>query len=337
MLHQMMELIVCPKKVKVRVILGVLVWLIVLIVRRPDLSSRQWGEMLLALAAVLIVPMGLAWMVPTSGKAYVIWRILHGIHLPAGILLLISFLLETGIPALLLAVPWCAVLMLLATLGLIRRITTENWAVQEVSRDVGAMLTVVAAAWLLCDRVGYRPLGFDEVIVLLTAIHFHYAAFALPLCAGLLVRVMPFWWLKASTVGILISVLLVAAGITVSHLTEVKLLEIAAAGLLSMLAAIIALGHLLMVFHRDISLAARWMFMAGAIALLGGMVLSGMYAMRYYVELPVLDIPFMRKWHGTLGAVGFAPLTLLAWYQVSWPNARDEQEGPTKSQVGSQA
>ncbi len=36
---------------------------------------------------------------------------------------------------------------------------------------------VFAAGWLVASRLGVEPLGFDEPIVLLAAVHFHFAGF----------------------------------------------------------------------------------------------------------------------------------------------------------------
>ena len=47
------------------------------------------------------------------------------------------------------------------------------WAV-----NLGRMDLAVAAVGLLASRFGLRPIGIQEPIVLLTAVHFHYTGFA---------------------------------------------------------------------------------------------------------------------------------------------------------------
>jgi hypothetical protein len=43
----------------------------------------------------------------------------------------------------------------------------------------------IGGAWLVASRLGIQPLGFGDTIVLLTAVHFHFAGFAAPVLAGL--------------------------------------------------------------------------------------------------------------------------------------------------------
>ena len=52
----------------------------------------------------------------------------------------------------------------------------------------GLVYLAVGGVWTVIARAGLRPLGFPDLIVLLTAVHFHYAGFALPVLAGLVAR-----------------------------------------------------------------------------------------------------------------------------------------------------
>ena len=52
----------------------------------------------------------------------------------------------------------------------------------------------IGAGWLVLYRLGVRPLGFADVIVLLTGVHFHYTGFVLPIVAGMVGR-----WLRAES------------------------------------------------------------------------------------------------------------------------------------------
>ena len=55
----------------------------------------------------------------------------------------------------------------------------------EVCLDAGLLYLAVGGTWTVIARAGLRPLGFPDLIVLLTAVHFHYAGFALLVLAGL--------------------------------------------------------------------------------------------------------------------------------------------------------
>jgi hypothetical protein len=76
----------------VRIIAGVLVWLAVLIMRLPEPTGRQWGEMLLLLATLLLVPLSFRWFVPLAyGWHGWLWRGLHGLQLPAALSLVVAY------------------------------------------------------------------------------------------------------------------------------------------------------------------------------------------------------------------------------------------------------
>ncbi|MCS7015827.1 MAG: YndJ family protein [Gemmatales bacterium] len=287
------------------------------------MTQREWGEQLLLWATVFVIPFSLSWVRPIpSVLAKYIWRFLHAGHLPAALLLMVSFTLEPGMLACVSAVPWVMILMTLALLGLVHLLHSGKLSIRDLCLDGGAILSLIGGIWLLCDRLAFRPLDFDPDIVLLTAIHFHYAAYALPVCAGLLVQALPKSLIKLSALGILISVPLVAAGITLTHLTQQVWLETLAASLLSLCAGILATGQLCLGMSRSLSGKARIGLAFGAVALLGTVVLSFLYGARPYLALSELDIPFMRKWHGTLGALGFSTITLATWYLVTSDNQR---------------
>ncbi|NJN44183.1 MAG: YndJ family transporter [Anaerolineae bacterium] len=86
--------------------------------------------------------------------------------------------------------------------------------------------------WLLASRLGANPLGFTEPIILLTAIHFHFAGFAAPIIAGLVGRELAkpksfgreTSWISMGypivAVIIILGPTLVAVGITFSPIME---------------------------------------------------------------------------------------------------------------------
>lgn len=79
----------------------------------------------------------------------------------------------------------------------------------------------IGGLWFTLARLRIQPLGFGDTIVLLTAVHFHFAGFAAPILAGLAGRTLDRSGsarrvFQFSAVGIVAGTPLVAAGITFS-------------------------------------------------------------------------------------------------------------------------
>ncbi|MBI3407440.1 MAG: YndJ family transporter [Planctomycetes bacterium] len=129
---------------------------------------------LFMLAPLVIVPLGLG-LIEIShpeGRTRTYWRwVLRAQPFAAG-LLLASFGLECGVNAAALAVPWFGFTLALAWIGL-----NLFRAGQLPFRAVALAYTAVGGFWAFLARAGVRPLGFPDVIVLATAVHFHYAGF----------------------------------------------------------------------------------------------------------------------------------------------------------------
>ncbi|MGB8861889.1 MAG: YndJ family transporter, partial [Ilumatobacteraceae bacterium] len=121
------------------------------------------------------------------------------------------------------AARWVAAASLLAPRGVVAGLLAALWLLATVGlswRHRRAPLTHLvtvawlptAAAWLMADRLGIRPLGFSSHLVMLTAAHFHHAGFGV---SALLSTIGARRALAVHQVGML----LVAAGLTVAHAT----------------------------------------------------------------------------------------------------------------------
>src|SRR5436305_294253 len=102
----------------------------------------------------------------------------------------------------------------------VRSVSSERWLVPRVF--AGAGVWAAACVYL-------HPIGFDDVVVVLTANHFHYAGFVVPIVAGLCGRLLPGRFSAVTAVGVLAGVPLVATGITVTKLEGPKPIECVAA------------------------------------------------------------------------------------------------------------
>jgi hypothetical protein len=177
----------------------------------------------------------------------------------------------------------------------------------ELGGFIALVYVPIGAAWAAASRFGLEPAGFHEPIVCLTAVHFHYAGFVLPLVVGLaaadgnrLARMV--------TIGIAVGVPFVAVGITAGGL-----LDFAAAWFMAAVTVVAACVLLGLAARQDRPLARAAFSVAGA-SLAAGMGLVLVYALGVFTGKTWLTIPQMIAWHGTIHAFGFALPALIGWH-----------------------
>jgi hypothetical protein len=215
--------------------LGAIVWAMALLVGRPSPFETAWARALLMLAPLVLLPLGLRLAAAPAGTAGRDgwWRTAVILQLPTAVLLGSAFLVSPGLPAAALAIPWSATTALIALLGLARARRHAAGPLSELCIDAGLVYLAIGSAWAVCDRLGVRPLDFQDVIVLLTAVHFHYAGFVLPLLTGLALRHGRGRTESLAGVGVIVGVPLVAIGITATQLNFGPALECATAWILA--------------------------------------------------------------------------------------------------------
>jgi hypothetical protein len=186
----------------------------------------------------------------------------------------------------------------------------------RIAACVGRIDLAVGGAWLVASRLGWRPMGIQEPIGLLTAVHFHFAGFATAMIAGATLRFAEerfagrdglLRWLRGVVVLVLGMPFLVAAGFVISP--ELKMV---AAMVFSVSVAGLA-GFVWMCSGEVRDGTARNFLRVAAGAVFVGMALSGTYAVADFVKSELLPIPRMASTHGVLNALGFCLLGLLGW------------------------
>ena len=269
--------------------------------------EKDWVELLVLLGAMIFVPVAMQQsgaLKTKTERRVVIWSTWA---------LLLAYLQEPGIVAALFALPW-----LLVSIGLFER------ALQKLLLSPLALVDKVQfAAYLyfpigplaaFSDRLGWAPLDFSPIIILLTAAHFHYAGFLLPWILGNLLRPKePSSWQRWVAWAVLLGIPAVAVGITSAQFGVDPWLETFAATLM-------ALGGLgVAVWHAGLALESNqsWPQRLGKLGLflcLGtGMVLALLYGWRNYFPLPFLSIPWMYALHGTMNTLGVGVFGILVW------------------------
>ena len=284
------------------------------------MTHELWARFILTLGALVVVPLALRVVRHSAGSCgqLAIGTPWGGVgQVLCALLLGVSQLLSPGIVAAAFAVPWAVTTGIIATAGLVHAWSFRRGPIAELASACGMIYLAVGGGWVLIERAGIRPLNFDPAIILLTGIHFHYAGFALPILAGLAIgsesAAMARIWKYVIAIGVVASVPLVAVGITASQLGWSPWLEVIAAWCMSLAGMGVAWLYLRLAFAPATNRVARQLWSIGAIFLAAGMCLSLLYGSRFFIELPWLDIPTMRAWHGTANALGFTVPAVLGW------------------------
>jgi hypothetical protein len=305
-------------------LVGALTWVVVLAGLQPG-----GPEAMLLLASLVVVPLGLGLVTPAdpeSRRAWP-WRAAGRLQLPAALVLVASFARPAGPLAAALTLPWLAVTGLIALDGL-ARLWHGPRGVAEVCRDAGLVYLAIGGAWTAITRAGLRPLGFSDVIVLMTAVHFHYAGFALPLLTSLAARELGGFVARLAVLGVIAGVSLVAAGITdsqVAHgLFPLHALELVASGTLAASILLVGLLHLRLALRPGHPAVARALMAICGLAPVGPMALAVLYAAGSYTDFVWFDIVQMIRYHGLVNALGFVLPGLVAWSLV--PAVRNDLE-----------
>ena len=169
----------------------------------------------------------------------------------------------------------------------------------------------VGGAWLVASRWGMRPLGIQEPMGLLTAVHFHFAGFA---TATIAAATLDFAERRGKPPGLHHIVIVVAglpfvvaAGFVIS-----PALKLPAAVAFSASVAVLAM-FLRSVARQATHPTARVLLQVAAGAIFAGVVMSAAYAVADFSGSEALTIPQMARTHGILNSVGFCLPGLLGW------------------------
>ncbi len=186
----------------------------------------------------------------------------------------------------------------------------------------------IGCAWLTASRLGISPMGFQEPIVLLTAVHFHFAGFAAPLLAlaaesgikpgNSAARAI----FRAVAAGVLSGPGLLAAGFVIG-----PRLKLTAALLVA--CSEVALSIYFLVAIRALRPRLAQAFVAAsAISVLVAMVLAAVWAIGEFPLQPFVHLDEMARFHGTANAIGFILCGLVGWTLAA--SSRAAGEGDTR-------
>lgn len=272
------------------------------------------AEQALALAPLVLVPlgMGMAAVQPFQGTAGRL-HITAVLSQPLGaFLLFISLVLPSGgIGAVVATIPWGVVTGLFGLTALARTRKRGPWPVSETIIDAGFAYSIVGAVALVLHHLGIT-FWFDPIIILLTAVHFHYAGFVLPVLTGLAGRSL------GDRMGtgfrILIGVVLIGPALIAVGISFSPAIEVIAVGGFTVAVAILG-GYVTVRVAPERPRLQGTLVAVSSLALPVSMVLALSYGIGTFTGINPLGLGISRMitLHGTLNALGFALLGTLGW------------------------
>jgi len=303
---------------RISAIMGSLVWIAFLFIRTGDSRETELIDKVLLLGVLLIVPLALSLVPKTQTEIHSLVYRAAVLAQPIGALAAaFSFLLRPGKSAAVLACSWFLVTLVIALFGFLRLFGRGFIFNRELSFDAGMLYLPVGGIWLVISRLGVQPIGFGDTIVLLTAVHFHFAGFGAPVLAGLTGRALPesdsiSRVFALAVICIIGSMPLVAAGITFSPPLALVGALIISTGLV--LLAVLVIGWVLRLLN---SFVAQVLLVTSSFSSACAMVLACLYAYSIVTKIVIVDIPQMAMTHGILNSFGFTLCGLIAWSLVS--------------------
>ena len=261
-----------------------------------------------------------------------------------------SLVASTGGLAGALAAVWFAVCLCAAAGGLVLA-----WHLRDPARSgaravrsrlvagtlaAGLVYLAVGGGWLVVSRLGLRPLDLSTDIVRMTALHFHYAGFGVPVLAATGMAAADWYASRlALAIGCVAAVVgppVVAAGFAFDS----ALGQVGGAVIMTVAAWGVGFGTFLLSTSTSALRAARvggkvrWsgraLLIVSSLSPIVPMVLAIQWALAQHTGLPALDVDDMAATHGLLNGVGFVMAGLGGWLltgAVTAPAARIAEVG----------
>ncbi|WP_347548302.1 YndJ family protein [Pseudalkalibacillus hwajinpoensis] len=293
---------------------GIFLWVAFVVTKliTTNIDTLQYVMILLMFAYLVLVPLTLN-LVPQKKNSF--YRYAAILQPVSAVCAGVSFFLEQGLIAALFAVPWLFTTILIAIYGFTRFLQTwKKSTIFEVLIQLGLMYICIGGAWLVLHRTGMQILHFSDVIVLLTSIHFHYAAFVTPITMSfigkILIKTAPVLkpWFKLIAVFVLLGPPFIAAGITLSE--SMPVLEFIS--VVEFVSPLIVFSILCLVYLiPKLDYTIQMLLSISFVSLLFSMSSSMIYGFAHINETVILGIPLMIFFHGFVNTFGFTLFGLL--------------------------
>src|SRR5580700_3228177 len=295
------------------ILMGAAVWLTLALASFAPRVHLGIIEVLFLLGPWMVVPLG-ADLIRGAGVSTG-HAVRDGLLFTAASLTTVSFFLGNRTLATWFASAWVLVCVGFAGDGLRRFVNAGRKSFTQFCFAAGEGYLLVAGVWLVASRAGLQLLAFREPIVLLTAVHFHFAGFASAVLAGLADRAFVGHRGHRILRAALLAVVLGPGILGLAFLLGPKV-KLVAALLIALGQFGLAAGTVRVGMAAQNSRGRRLLLVAGA-SVAAGMILAGVWAIGEYPLQAFVNIRQMAEFHGTLNAVGFVLSGLLGWTMVN--------------------
>jgi hypothetical protein len=269
-------------------------------------------ELLFLFAPLVVVPLGLELARAFEDPVRVpLGRLLRPSQVAATLFACVALWIPPGRASAVLSGLWLLQCCLLAGSRIVRR-RNEQRSLLSFILDLAHADLVLGAAWLVISRAGWRPMGFQEPIILLTAVHFHYSGFATAVIGAATLRQSEMTGLNARALRLLVLLIVLLPFALAAGFVFSPLLRFGAA--LALSASVTVLAAVLLWFAPNLhSRPARIYLRSAGCSALAAFALAGGYAVSEYFGMGWITVPGMANSHGILNSMGFVLLALLAW------------------------
>lgn len=275
------------------------IWLAWVLLLGEEFRLNHWECLLVMFAAIELVPRGLRLMGHPQGEMYTFFAVLF-----------CAAYFFDGYWWLALPYAGWAVWYGIRAAGDFRW-NPQGRSLAHALRLFALAYWATGAAFAVMYLADWQPMGFDPVIVSLTAAHFHVAGFVMTVLAYYQLEHFSDAYSRMLGVLALAGMPLVAAGITMTQLGRSPVLEQFGATFFVFFALAMAFRQLQLYKKKDLPALRRGLWATGALCLIAGAWLAAAYALRFQWPVDWVNIPNMKYWHGTLNTLGFAWLSLL--------------------------
>ncbi|WP_221566944.1 YndJ family protein [Alkalihalobacillus sp. TS-13] len=319
------------KKAVINAGIGFSLWVISLFAIELNLI-----EQLLLFAIYVTVPLTLTLTetVKRDGVLFKTYRAAFYLQLPMAVLAGLSFSMDPGVTAGFLSVGWLGFSILVFLYGISRLSARGTRPLEELSVDIGLIYFLLGGVWFTISRFGLEVMDFSMTIIQLTAIHFHFSAFVLPIFNGMLGRFLTRQQnvlsktYKLATYGILAGPILIAIGITYSRLFEFLSVGIFVIALL--IYCILFFTHVI----PKISWLPRILVFLSTSTLILTLAFSFIYGFSRVLNVVIIPIPDMVLFHG-IGNAFFVVFCGVVGWLLNTPKPHHNPYGVPFSRIHS--